>query len=302
MCRNRVIIALVFTTAIACSKKPEERLVSEITALSKLVKAHREKPVEAARALRAHLHDRLPAVARALGDAVSELDRIDNPVRRSARLDEMIGALETPVEQLMVVLALLGDSALADAELAKYVDEMIAVWLDTSVILGHRGIETSLLTYSRRLKTAEAYDELDRLYRSSSSYFVAPQVEPGTGRRIECQFPRGTGPTPPTSAGCCGGLRDSDGDRRCDVDATQWADSTWSTLKFQMNKQHFFSYQYESSGTAAHAAFTASAFADLDCDGVFSTFQRYGYADKSSGASECSMMGSSAFFKYNETE
>ena len=49
------------------------------------------------------------------------------------------------------------------------------------------------------------------------------------------------------------------------------------------------------------AKFTASAYADLDCDGVFSTFERYGYGD-SSVPGGCAMKGSSATYRNNETE
>ena len=46
----------------------------------------------------------------------------------------------------------------------------------------------------------------------------------------------------------------------------------------------------------------APANADLDCDGLLSTFERYGYGDESATRGECSMKGSSAFFKEGETE
>ena len=56
------------------------------------------------------------------------------------------------------------------------------------------------------------------------------------------------------------------------------------------------------SGTGADAKFTVAAYADLDCDGVYSTFERYGYGDETATRGECSMKGSSAFYKDNETE
>ena len=62
-------------------------------------------------------------------------------------------------------------------------------------------------------------------------------------------------------------------------------------------------YEYNSNGlTGADARFTAAAYADLDCDGVFSTFERYGYGDENATASDCSMKGSSAFYRDKETE
>ena len=165
----------------------------------------------------------------------------------------------------------------------------------------------AFIKYMRRAKTTEAIDEIDKLYKASSTYYATPQVEKGTGKKIDCQFPTTVGAmTPDTSAkACCGnngGGLDTDKDDRCDVDTTKWTNQSWSALNFQMNDQHYFGYFYESAGIIKTAAFTASAFADLDCDGQLSTFQRYGYGDETASAAECSMKGSSAFFKYNETE
>jgi hypothetical protein len=95
---------------------------------------------------------------------------------------------------------------------------------------------------------------------------------------------------------------DADGDDRCDVDTDMWTTDTWSALNFQMNDQHYFGYVYTSTGTIAAAKFTASAHADLDCDKVLSTFERYGYGDAKASHAECSMRGSAAFYKNNETE
>ena len=95
---------------------------------------------------------------------------------------------------------------------------------------------------------------------------------------------------------------DTDNDNRCDVDTTQWTTPTWSALNFQMNNQHYFGYSYESSGVGAAARFTASAYADLDCDGVLSTFARFGYGDTPDSDGYCSMKSSSAFYKDKELE
>ncbi len=162
----------------------------------------------------------------------------------------------------------------------------------------------AFIKYMRRAKTTEAIDELDKLYKSSSHYYTAPRVEKGTGLKIKCQFPVNQVMTPDvTSKKCCAGAAgDTDGDDRCDVDTTQWTTPTWSALNFQMNDQHYFGYTYQSAGTVAAARFTATANADLDCDGTLSTFQRYGYGDESASQAECSMKGSSAFYKDSETE
>ncbi len=161
----------------------------------------------------------------------------------------------------------------------------------------------AFVKYMRRAKTTEAIDQLDKIYKSSSHYYAAPRVAAGTGLKIECQFPASQVMTPDvTGKKCCGGANDIDGDDRCDVNTAQWTTETWSALNFQMNDQHYFGYTYESSGTLAAAQFTVTANADLDCDGILSTFQRFGYGDESASHAECSMKGSSAFYIDNETE
>jgi hypothetical protein len=162
------------------------------------------------------------------------------------------------------------------------------------------GSEFFDLKSEARAKTKEAIDQLDKIYKASSYYYSAPRVARTTGMKLPCQFPASQGMTPDVSGRkCCKGALDKDQDNRCDVDTRKWTTATWSALNFQMNDQHYFGYAYTSSGTGATAKFTASAHADLDCDGVLSTFERYGYGDASA---TCSMRGSPAFYKNNETE
>jgi hypothetical protein len=70
-----------------------------------------------------------------------------------------------------------------------------------------------------------------------------------------------------------------------------------------MNYSHLFMYEFASNGKSGAAArFTASAYADLDCDGIFSTFERHGFGDESSTSAECVIKGSAAFYQDKETE
>jgi prepilin-type N-terminal cleavage/methylation domain-containing protein len=163
----------------------------------------------------------------------------------------------------------------------------------------------AFIKYMRRAKTTEAIDQIDKIYKSSSTYYTTPTVEKGTGAKIVCQFPATQGMTPNvTGQNCCNsGTGDKDGDDRCDVIKTgAWDEKTWTSLNFAMSDQGYFGYSYTSVGTLADAKFTAAANADLDCDLTLSTFERYGYGDAAATRAECSMKGSSAFFKENETE
>ena len=163
----------------------------------------------------------------------------------------------------------------------------------------------AFIKYMRRAKTTEAIDQIDKLYKASASYYSSPSVVKGTGLKIQCQFPATQGMTPNvTSQACCSKAGDTDGDDRCDVQPSGlWNTPQWSALNFSMNDQHYFGYTYTSNGsTMAAAKFTATANADLDCDGELSTFERYGYGDETATRAECSMKGSPAFFKEKETE
>ncbi len=162
----------------------------------------------------------------------------------------------------------------------------------------------AFIKYMRRAKTSEAIDQLDKIYKSASNYYTSPRVVKGSGLKLECQFPTDQAMTPDvTGSNCCKDTsQDADNDDRCDVNVAQWSSPTWSSLNFQMNDQHYFGYQFASTGTTSAARFTASAYADLDCDSIQSTFERYGYGDESGTQAECSMKGSSAFYKDRETE
>lgn len=146
--------------------------------------------------------------------------------------------------------------------------------------------------YMLRAKTTEAIDQLDKMYKGAYMYFATPRVSM-EGERIECQFPK-TAECTPAGSPC------KTADKRFAADPNLWAGETWSALMFQMNDAHYFRYCFESSGTGASAKFKAVAHADLDCDGVWSTFERVGQGEVVGG--ECSVQGAAAMFMDNELE
>jgi prepilin-type N-terminal cleavage/methylation domain-containing protein len=163
----------------------------------------------------------------------------------------------------------------------------------------------AFIKYMRRAKTTEAIDELDKMYKGTAYYYTAPHVAI-TGSKLPCQFPVDQAVTP-VAATCCGSINaqhDVDQDERCDSNPDLWTRPTWAAVSFQMNDQHYFTYQFDEldGGRLNLARFTASAYADLDCDATQSTFQRLGYGDPRATRSECSLRGSAAFYVENETE
>ena len=162
----------------------------------------------------------------------------------------------------------------------------------------------AFIKYMRRAKTAEAIDEIDKIYKGAALYYTLPFVTLA-GVKMECQFPGNQGVTP-VEATCCssGGLGgpDANGDDRCDSDPEIWTTPTWAALSFQINDEHYFTYAYDSSGSLGNALFSITANADLDCDGIQSTFQRIGFGDAQATKSDCTVHGSAAFFVSKETE
>ena len=161
----------------------------------------------------------------------------------------------------------------------------------------------AFIKYMRRAKTAEAVDHLDKLHKAAATYYSRGKVALQTGDPVQCQFPANQGMTPDvTGKKCCGGALDADNDDRCDVDTSQWDNAGWSALSFQMNDQHYFGYTFKSAGMLSGAKFTARANADLDCDTVLSTFERYGYGSPDASFGDCSMQSASAMYVAFDTE
>ena len=161
----------------------------------------------------------------------------------------------------------------------------------------------AFIKYMRRAKTLEALDQLDKIHKGAASYFTQGKVANKTGAPIPCVFPSTQLLTPDITSGiCCGGAQDTDQDDRCDVDASQWDTAEWSALSFEMRDQHYFGYEFVSSGFGLNSTYPARAHADLDCDSVYSTFERYGYGTEESVRGDCSVKQASAFYKNLETE
>ncbi|MCD6499750.1 MAG: type II secretion system protein [Deltaproteobacteria bacterium] len=123
----------------------------------------------------------------------------------------------------------------------------------------------AFIKYLRQAKTAEAPENLKKMYDAAATYFESEHTL-RNGTPIDSQFPASQAAMTPATA-CC----NSTGGR---CSGTDWSDPTWQTLKFAIDDPHYFQYQFVSSGSKAGAKFTARAQADLDCDGVFSTYER----------------------------
>lgn len=161
----------------------------------------------------------------------------------------------------------------------------------------------AFIKYLRRAKSVEAFDQLEKIYKASAIYYATPRVRPTSYERVPCAFPDTVAVTP-TEGTCCQSLGgpDADSDDRCDSDPDVWTQASWNALLFHMQDSHWFVYEYVSSGQLAAATFTASAYGDLDCDGVQSTFRRAGFGDPQAALGECSIVGAAAYVMEGDTE
>lgn len=126
----------------------------------------------------------------------------------------------------------------------------VLVWIAGSVVFAYIALQALLWWIYRPSPTVEATKGVRTLYDGSVAYFDNHN-----------RFPASTAIYPEVDCG-----------RRI----TAWDGPTWRALEFTQVDRHRYSFQYDSSGSGASAQFTASAFGDLDCDGLTSTFVRFG--------------------------
>lgn len=125
----------------------------------------------------------------------------------------------------------------------------------------------AFVRYMRRAKTSEAVDKLANLFRQSTTYVTNERVTRGmSATAVAAQFPDSAALTPATPPA---GVRVVDA-------AGTWSAQTWQQLQFSMSDPHYYSYQYDSSGTGTSAQFTARAVGNLDGNATYSTFERAG--------------------------
>jgi hypothetical protein len=141
-------------------------------------------------------------------------------------------------------------------------------------------------------KVAEARANLKTIRQAAVLFWTTERLDGKSGKNAAPRFPQTTVVTPGVS--CCDPAVDRDGDQRCDADPTPWQQIGWQELGFQPEGQHSFRYRFESSGVGDNASFVASAYGDLDCDGVQSTFQIIGKPCKGKNCKDT--------FKFDEKE
>ncbi len=151
----------------------------------------------------------------------------------------------------------------------------------------------------RRQYQTEAIQTLAKLSRTASIYFVKPRGDE-TGNRMLCQFPQGE--IRSTLAKSCCDPSVNNGDGLCDPAKMEWNRTLWLGLRFQPTEAHAYVYEYKASGTLAAAKYELSAYGDLDCDGVYSTFRFIGHGSKDSSPIDCILTESAEFQTFSPEE
>jgi type IV pilus assembly protein PilA len=164
----------------------------------------------------------------------------------------------------------------------------------------------ALTKYMRRTKTAEARVNLAKMFDGAVAFFSTEHVDRGdvdaigVGANISdlaphrCPFRNGegvgqtqAGVTPSLAVNCAlgPGARCIPGSAAAGgYPLTEWGNNAlWDGMGFQMEQAHFFHYNFLANNAATgygQCQFTSVAFADLDDDSLFSTYERTGAADE----------------------
>lgn len=131
----------------------------------------------------------------------------------------------------------------------------------------------------------EAMEFLGRVARGASVYYVKPRGGEG-GERMPCQFPQ-LHARSVAAASCCDPSVNLPGTAMCDPAKVAWQRSPWSDLGVALDRPQPFVWEWRGSGTFGDARYEISAYGDLDCDGVASTFRFVGVGDAAATPSNC---------------
>lgn len=203
----------------------------------------------------------------------------------------------------LLVVALVATAACDKDESPKVSDAAEAPETKTS---SAQADASAFTKYQRRSMTSEARVQLATLFDAASAYFNEEHISRGdlavigAGGSIKDSAPHecpndgrakgSAGITPPLSVKCSEGpggrcvpvAGEPNGPGQYSM--AEWTDNkVWSGLNFMQEQGHYFHYEFhwenDPSGYGG-CKFTAQAFADLDDDGVFSTFERTAAADE----------------------
>ena len=150
----------------------------------------------------------------------------------------------------------------------------------------------AFMKYIKKSKTTEARELVKRAYDGARGYYLDRGVGKGiAGGSLPAQFPGPTTAATPVLGSCCSG------GGKCAPDASLWTTPVWVSLQFAVGDPHYYSYSYSTADPTTD--FTTRANGDLDCDGIYSTFEMYGTVDT---AMADGPTGSASMYRESELE
>jgi len=120
----------------------------------------------------------------------------------------------------------------------------------------------SYMKYTRRSQIVEATMNLRKMYDGAAAYYLGEHSD-AQGTVLARQFPDDAGPTPPTPP--CGKHQPS---------ALDFDSPSWSALDFAVRDPFRYMYSFVNVQTGDPAIAAMKAQGDLDCDNIYSLFQR----------------------------
>jgi hypothetical protein len=127
----------------------------------------------------------------------------------------------------------------------------------------------AFIKYTRKAKTVEATESLDKMVVGARSYAQAEHYDT-SGNLQPKSFPVARTDWVPRTP-CC-----EHATHKCMPTEAEWNVEPWRSLHFQLADPHHFQYRYTSDGKSA----TIEARGDLDCDGAFSSFKMLGSVEE----------------------
>ena len=146
------------------------------------------------------------------------------------------------------------------------------------------------MKYIKKSKTTEAINAVKKLYDGGKAYFAEEYTIRTSGAPIPRQFPASVATTPAVDQ-CC-----TDGGK-CIPNSALWTEPSWLALKYSMDDPHYYWYTFTSAGTVNTSEFSAAGNGDLDCDGIYSTFEAIGRVNASG-----EVTGTATVYRENELE
>ncbi len=160
----------------------------------------------------------------------------------------------------------------------------------------------AFLKFIRKSKTSEASVNIKAIGDGAVAYFDVAHSNT-VGDALPKHFPNNQSPTAangslsyaqtPSAQPCSGAggmLAQSNGKPQYTKDSSRWEVQPWKSLKFGINRAHYYQYWYQSRYLGNQAKFWISAFGNLDCDTTQSTFEVKATVNVQTGEVERSQM------------